>query len=388
MEYEKLVLAALSGEIVLKSERTRPRFEQRLVENIHDALSRNNVSCKSIAIEYARLLVRDCSDYDKALDTLLRVFGVHGAAIAYSFKHSGSLDEIAVGVREIAAEWVKGRKFAVRARRSGVEGFTSLDIARRVGAELYPYSAGVDLEKPEVEVYVEVRGRQVYVYQGMRPGPGGLPVGVEGRALVLFSGGLDSPVAAWYTAKRGVEVDLLHFILAVPASARDAERVGRRLAELWLYGYKPKLFLVDFRPVTVTIASNTRRGYEQIVLRLAMYYAAQLIAEKHGYDAVVTGESIGQVSSQTLKNMKAMAQALPLRLPLIRPLAGMDKEEIVTVCRRIGVYEEAAKTKEYCQIARGLAITRADPKILSEEFEKVKDIVEASLATLKTVDLA
>ncbi len=385
----KVIVAALSGEVVLKSPRTRPRFEARLVSNIRDAFRRRSITGCNPLIRDARLLV-ECGDesvLEHALNVLLHVFGVHAAAIAYRVEYE-DLDSLARAVEEIAAEWVKGRRFAVRARRSGREPFTSLDIARIVGARLKPYSAGVDLEEPEVEVHVEVRGNIAYVHKGMRRGAAGLPVGVEGRVLALFSGGLDSPVAVWYAAKRGAEVDMLHLILASPASENDARRVAGVLVENWLYGYKPRLLVVDFRAVTAAIAERVRRGYEQVVLRTAMYYAASLVAEREGYDAIVTGESLGQVSSQTLKNLKAIEAVYRPRVPLLRPLIGMDKEEIVSKGREIGVYEEAAKTKEYCRLMRDYAVTRADPKVLAEEFDKVRSTVEASLATLKTVELA
>jgi len=385
----KLILAALSGEVVLKSPRTRPRFETRLLQNIARALARWGAACNA-GISEARILVycREEAELEKAMDALLHVFGVHAAAIAYKVEFS-TLEDLASAVEEVAASWVRGKTFAVRARRSGREPFTSLDVARIVGAKLKPYSAGVNLSNPQVEVHVEVRGSIAYIHKGMVRGAGGLPIGVEGRALVLFSGGLDSPVAAWFAAKRGIEVDFLHFILASPQSARDAERVARKLASLWLHAYTPKLILSDFRPVTAVIASNVRKGYEQVVLRVAMYYAADIIASKiGGYDALVTGESIGQVSSQTLKNIAAIESTYKPRLPLLRPLAGMDKEEIVGKCRGIGVYDEASKTKEYCRLARGPAVTRADPRVVEEEFSKIRSTVEEAALnfTIKSLD--
>jgi len=375
---ERVVLASIAGEIVLKSDRTRPRFERRLVRNIVDAFRREGVECSDVWVEAARLYVSGCRDYavlEKTVDTLSRVFGIHWATIAYLVRYK-SLDDLAERVKEIAGEWVRGKKFAVRARRSGVEEFTSLDAARVIGAALYSLSAGVDLENPEVEVFVEIRGSKAYIYRETRQGPDGLPIGVEGKAIVLFSGGLDSPAAAWMAAKRGIEVDLVHYVLASPLSIVDALRVGKKLARLWLHGYRPRLYVFDFRPVTAAIAGMVDSSYAQIVLRLAMYVVAEKFALAMGYDAVYTGESVGQVSSQTLKNLYALARAYPLKVPVIRPLAGFDKEEIVSLTRRIGVYEEAARTKEYCQLARGLVTTRADPDKLAREYEKIGRIVE------------
>jgi thiamine biosynthesis protein ThiI len=376
-----VVFVAIAGEIALKSERTRPRFERRLVRNVEDALARNDVSYDSIEVVDGRLLVRT-RHAEEALHVLTRVFGVHGVTIAYEFEYQ-SLSDLAATVEEVAASWVKGRRFAVRARRARAEGFTSLDVAREVGARLKPYSAGVDLENPDVEVYVEVRGRVAYVHKGFEKGPGGLPIGVEGRALALFSGGIDSPVATWLVAKRGVEVDLLHYVLADPRSADEALEVAKVLASKWLYGYKPKLYVVDFRVVTGIVAAKVRREYAQVVLRAAMYTYASSFAEKHGYQAIVTGESLGQVSTQTLGNLSALERVLARMLPIpliLRPLAGMDKEEIVQLARRIGTYEASTKVREYCRIAQeGRVVTRADPKVLEEELSKVRDYVDLAL---------
>ena len=382
----RLPVASLSGEIVLKGPRTRPRFERRLLRNLSWALSKWGLGGCRPRLWETRVLVEGCSEPEAALDPLLHTFGVHAATVAYVFEYTG-LEDLVEKAASIASGWVEGRVFAVRARRSGREPFTSLDLARELGARLLPRSRGVDLENPEVEVYVEARGRVALLHRGWLRGPGGLPVGVEGRALALFSGGLDSPLAVWMTAKRGVEVDMLHFLLADPRSVEDAARVASRESRLWLHGYTPRLYVVDFRPVTRAIARLVRQDYRQVVLRLAMYKAAEALAEMLGYEALVTGESLGQVSSQTLRNLYALARASPPRLPLLRPLIGMDKEEIVERMRSIGLYEEAARTREYCRLAQGPVTTRADPETLRREYEKVSSTVESSLEAVAEVRL-
>jgi thiamine biosynthesis protein ThiI len=384
----RVFYAALAGEVVLKSDRVRHRFEKRLLTNLSSAFKKYGAQCTSPRIEWARIIAacKEESDYNTAVSAAIHTFGVHGATAAYEITYE-DLNDLALKVRDIAADWVKGKKFAVRAKRSGVEEFTSLDVAREVGAALYSYSAGVDLDNPEVEVFVEVRGRKAYVHRGFVKGPGGLPIGVEGKAIVLFSGGLDSPVAAWMAAKRGIEVDLLHFILASTASANDALRVGTKLARDWLHGYSPKLYVVDFRLVTEAIRSSVRRDYAQVVLRLAMFDASQLFAERLGYHAIYTGESVGQVSSQTLRNIYAIAKALPLHMPLLRPLAGLDKEEIIDIGRRIGIYDEAAKTKEYCRLGEGPVTTAANPVILRNEYNKIRDTVAKTIENITEYNL-
>ncbi len=378
MQPERVVLAAVSGEVALKSERTRPRFEERLRRNVEDALARNGVRFENVRVFNGRLLV-ETVEPEKALQHVLRVFGVHAATVAYRFEYV-DLNDLVSKAEELARDWVRGRRFAVRARRAHAEGFTSLDVARELGARLKPYSAGVDLENPDVEVYVEVRGREVYLHRGFTKAAGGLPVGVEGRALALFSGGLDSPVAAWFTAKRGIEVDLLHYILADPRSLDEALTVARLLASRWLYGYRPRLYAVDFRVVTSAIASGVRREYALVVLRAAMYIHASRLAERMGYQAIVTGESLGQVSSQTLRNLSAIEKVSSRYMPVplvLRPLVGMDKEEIVGYARLIGTYEASTQVREYCRLAaEGPVTTRADPRVLESELRKVLGFIE------------
>ncbi|MET1101407.1 MAG: tRNA uracil 4-sulfurtransferase ThiI [Pyrodictiaceae archaeon] len=369
----RLILASISGEIVLKSDRTRPRFEKRLLANLEDALKSNNVNYSSTWIEQARLYI-DTED-PKALRVCSRVFGIHWATLAEEIRFKG-LEDLAEETAKIASSWVKGRRFAVRARRAGHHDFTSMDVARIVGSKLLPYSNGVDLDEPEVEVHVEVRGDKAYIYKDLVRGPDGLPIGVEGRAIVLFSGGLDSPVAAWYTAKRGVEVDFLHMILATEESAKDAEDVAKILASEWLYGYRPRLLVADFRYVVGLIAAKVRPEYRQVVLRVAMYSYAERLAEKEGYNAIVTGESLGQVSSQTLRNLEAITIVAKITKPILRPLIGFDKEEIVEKARAIGTYERSSKTREYCRLGAEAATTRASPKILEKEYSKIADALD------------
>jgi len=163
----------------------------------------------------------------------------------------------------------------VRVKRSGQHKFTSLDVARKVGELLKPYSAGVDLENPEVTVELEVRGSVAYLYTRTIRGPGGLPVGVEGKALVLFSGGFDSPVAAWFTAKRGVKVDFLHYYMGSTLSTYYAFQVAKELAFKWLYGYQPVFILVDFTDIISEISRKVEWSYRQVVLRAVMYSVAE-----------------------------------------------------------------------------------------------------------------
>ena len=356
----RVYMVTPSGEILLKSPPTRKAMVKRLVEAISDSLRRAGLTLRAYRVNGARLLLECEGPVNIVLYRLSRVFGVQyaSAALEHEFK---SLDELASIVEKYYSQAVRGRRFAVRVHRHGRHDFTSLDVARIVGARLKPYSSGVDLENPDVEVFVEVRGWRAYTYTDSErvQGPGGLPPGSEGRGLVLFSGGLDSPVAAWYTAKRGVIVDFLHAIVSSPASLYYALKVAKRLAMDWLNGYEPYMIVVDLTKPVRDLMSRLPRRLWMLGFKKILYSVADSIASSKGYDVLVTGESIGQTSSQTIANIKALHEVTQTSRPIIRPLAGMAKLEIEEIARRIGVYEEASKTIEYSALARRGATPRA-----------------------------
>jgi len=377
-------LVTVTGEIPLRSSRTRPRFYKVLIDNIRDAVERVGGRVNTIEILEAKILL----DVDREVEEVLtRVFGVYrvGRVLEYEFR---DLKDLAEWVASKATGYVQGKKFAVRVKRSGQHDFTSLDVAREVGALLKPFSKGVDLENPEVEVSLEVRGSRVFLYLDTARGPGGLPIGVEGRGLVLFSGGFDSPVAAWFTAKRGVRVDFLHYVMGSTQSSYNAFRVAQELARKWLYGYRPVFIIVDFRDLLYEITKKVEWSYRQVVLRALMYIVGSKIAVNQGYDVIVTGESIGQASSQTLRNLEAIELVSKPLKPIMRPLVGFDKEEIIEYSRRIGLYELSSMVVEACSIAPSRVVTAAKPDELTRELEKINmELVEKAVREAKTLDL-
>jgi len=341
-EQAREVILVRLGEVTLKG-RSRDKFEKILLRNIREALKAEDISAPVVR-GYGRIYVYAGR---KALEPLRRVFGIWSLspALEVSFKTLDELLEVAESFFKTA---VAGKKFAVRARRVGAEGFTSIDLAKLLGAKLLPYSSGVDLGRPEVTVYVEVRGSKAYLYTEVIPAYGGLPVGTEGRVVALISGGFDSAVAAWYMLKRGAEVHYLFCNLAGDLMKRYVLRVAKVLADRWSYGYRPRLYVVDFRPLVSELRRSVDPGVLGVVLKRFMYRAAEKVARGVGAYAVVTGESLGQVSSQTLRNLYAIDSAATL--PVLRPLIGFDKEEIMRVAREIGVYEEASRVKEVCGV--------------------------------------
>ncbi|MEJ2185682.1 MAG: THUMP domain-containing protein, partial [Gemmatimonadota bacterium] len=219
------------------------------------------------------------------------------------------------------------------------------------GAALLPHSAGVDLDHPDLVVRVEVRDDRAYLFGDRIDGAGGLPLGVEGRALGLISGGYDSAVAAWLLLKRGVNLDYVFCNLGGDAYERAVVQVAKVLADDWSYGSRPRLHVVDFGAPVDELRAKVKQSYWQVVLKRLMYRAASWIGEELGSGAIVTGEAMGQVSSQTLTNLRAIEPASSL--PVFRPLLGFDKNEIIERAQHVGTAGLSEQVKEYCAIAPG-----------------------------------
>lgn len=357
----KWMILARYSEIALKGRTSRRRMENLLVNNITDALESNGIKGKRVWVKEARVWVCCFDSEDEALHATLhvtRVMGVVSASpvVEYVFNDLKHLVELG---RRFFAERVKGKIFAVRAHRVGEHDFTSKDVEKLLGEALLRENArGVDLENPEYEAFVEIRWGQVYFYDKIIPGPGGLPVGSEGTVLALFSGGIDSPVASWMMLKRGCRVHLLFFNIGGEPHLEGAKRVAEVLAKNWFYGYKPKLYIVDIRPIIPFIAEKVPEHYRIIILRRVMMRVAEKLAWRIGAEALVTGESLGQVASQTLRNLRVIDDAVDVLV--LRPLIGFDKQEIVDMAMKIGTYEESKKLEEYCTLGVRKPTTRAN----------------------------
>ncbi len=371
----------LAGEVTTKSNRTRSQFHQRLVKNLRDALSDVEGDVE-IERRWNRLFVRGPDR--SILDPLGRVFGLS----TYSEIEGTcppSVDAIVECGERLFGERVAGRRFAVQARRSGEHDFDSYDVQRDLGAALNP-GAEVDLDHPEVTVYVEVREDRAYLYSEKVEAGRGLPLGVQGKALALVSGGFDSVVAAWMTLRRGVDVDYLFCNLGGGAYRRMVLEVTKEVADRWSYGTRPDLHVVDFTAVQEELRRSVEESYWQVVLKRLMYRAGSAVAGEAGAEALVTGESIGQVSSQTLKNLRAIDGVADL--PVLRPLVGFDKEQIIDRSRRIGTFELSARVREYCAMVPGRPVTAASPDRAGEaEASLDPDVLERAVAERKTFEL-
>jgi thiamine biosynthesis protein ThiI len=375
------LMVRFAGELAMKGRRTRRRFQRTLARNVRDAYVSEDRPC-DIHQEWSRFYV-DTAGPDPA-GPLGRVFGISSWSEIDAVVPA-ELEEIVRCGAELYGERVKGRTYAVRARRSGRHAFRSSDVMEQLGAALNP-GATVDLDTPDVEVFVEVRDEEARLFADRLPGPGGLPLGAESKAIALLSGGFDSAVAAWMLLRRGVALDYVFCNLGGDAYRRMVVEVAKHLADRWSYGTRPRLYVVDFVPVVAELRRTVERPYLQVALKRQMYRAAEAIAERTGADALVTGEAVGQVSSQTVANLRAIDAAADR--PVMRPLIGSDKEDIIALSRRIGTHDLSARVREYCLISEGPTATRARPETLVRQ-ERGFDaaVLETALEGVELLDL-
>jgi tRNA uracil 4-sulfurtransferase len=282
-----------------------------------------------------------------------------------------------------------GATFAVRARRRDKTfALDSREIATLVGRSVQDgLGLGVDLTRPDLELFVEVDKREIFVFTEKIPGRGGLPVGVSGRALVLLSGGIDSPVAAYRAMKRGLRCDYIHFSGRPYTGPESIYKSYAHVAQLDRFQGGSRLFLVPFGAAQRKIAAAGAGRLQVLTQRRLMLKVASALARREGDEALVTGDSLGQVSSQTLHNMGVVERAADL--PVLRPLVAWDKAEIVAEAKDIGTYAVSALPAEDCctLFASPLAETRAAPDKISllESRLGVAETVEELLASAELV---
>ncbi len=388
-----------SGELSIKAKGTRNRFSERLARNLAGALASSGLE-HEIRRTWSRIYVESPSA--RVVEVAARVFGVSAIGVAER-RPWESLDDLLRDGEEIFSAAVAGKTFAVRVRRGGRNQklpFRSPEVERRLGALLAPAAAGVDLKQPQVEARIELRRGDAYFSHRRVAGPGGLPLGTGGRALALISGGFDSAVAAWLMLRRGVMLDYLFLNLGGDGHRDAVLEVVKVLADDWSHGTAPRLHMVDFRPVVEDIQGRCPQRLWQVVLKRQMLRAADAVARLTRSAAIVTGEAVGQVSSQTLQNLVVISAAT--EIPVLRPLVTSEKQEILALARRIGTHDLCARVPEHCALtprrpsrrrrASGPE-THAKPRRTAEaearlDAAKLAELVEArAIFELRALDL-
>lgn len=380
-----LVLVRLSGDIGTKSKGTRARFVARLKRNVRDALRSAGIEGR-LAMTRSRIFLEASSP--EATDVLARVPGIQSVSLALRVPERPLDTLVARGV-EIFGERTRGRRFAVRAKRVGSRAVGCLatrEVEAALGRALLPEAAGVDLDAPEVTVFVELCEGTAYFFPERVAAPGGLPLGVEGRAVALVSGGFDSAVAAWLVQKRGVALDHVFCNLGGAAHELGVLRVMKVVAGRWSYGTRPRLHAIDFQPLAEELQAKACPRYWQVLLKRLMLRAADAVARERRALAIVTGEALGQVSSQTLANLAAISPATTL--PILRPVVGLNKDEILAIARRLGTFDLSSVVGEYCALAPSRPATEAQAGAVDAEEAKLDPArLSAAIAARRVIDL-
>ena len=336
------------GEIVLKGANKR-QFEAKLRSNVKRRMKAYGNF--DVYIMQSTVYVEpmdDMADVDGAWEACRSIFGV--VSLCRCRACEKNLDAIFEAVEEYLGDDLDcAKSFKVESKRSDKSfPMGSIQISQEIGgrlAEAHP-SVAVDVHKPDYTVYVEVRDLAAYVHGPAEPGAGGLPTGVGGRAMCLLSGGIDSPVAAYMIAKRGVEIECVHFF-SYPYTSQLAKDKVIELARLVTrYTGKMTLTVVSFTEIQEAIRDNCPEEYFTLIMRRFMMEISARLAKHDGCGALITGENLGQVASQTMEAMAVTGAVVDI--PIFMPLIGFDKEEIVSVARKIGTMETSILPYEDC----------------------------------------
>ncbi|MBQ6590622.1 MAG: tRNA 4-thiouridine(8) synthase ThiI [Lachnospiraceae bacterium] len=376
------------AEIGIKG-KNRHVFEEALVRQIRIALR----PCEgrfNVIRTYGRVFVETTGDYDfdEVTEALSHVFGIWGICpvAVYDIMPLDRLCETAAAFMQ--AEYPEGNHtFKVRTRRMNkAYPSDSLEINAEVGHAVLEACPGlsVDVHKPEITFSVEVR-EKIYLYSQVIPGPGGLPVGVGGKCMLLLSGGIDSPVAGYMVAKRGVRIDAVYFNAPPYTSERALQKVVDLAKEISVYTGPIRLHNINFTEIQLYIYEQCPHDELTIIMRRYMMRIAERLARENECLGLVTGESIGQVASQTLAALAVTNEVCTL--PVFRPLIGFDKEEIVQVSKKIGTYETSILPYEDCCtifVAKH-PVTKPKAEVIRKHEhnldEKIEEMVERAIAT-------
>ena len=332
------------GELSLKG-KNRGQFERMLRNRIHKSLNGYN---HQLVDDLSKLYVMvDNNDVDEVIEKLKKIFGVVG--LNPSARIGSEDEEIKAKVLEVAnyAYEQGARTFKIAVNRSN-KGFEkkSMDYARELGAHVLINSSfeKVQMKDSDVQINVDIR-KNVYVYTERIKTYGGLPIGSTGKGLVLLSGGIDSPVASFMMAKRGIRINFVTFH-SFPFTSRQAlEKIKELTDILSIYTGKTRLYSMNILKIQEAINSKTKKELATILTRRVMMRLAERLSETMNYQALITGESLGQVASQTMGGLTCTNASME-RLPVFRPLIGMDKTEIIDIAKEIGTYEKSIEPFE------------------------------------------
>lgn len=390
MQYQSFLIKY--AEIGVKG-KNRYLFEDALVSQIRHSLSRVEGDF-TVAKESGRIYATAQSDYDfdEAVEALKRIFGIAAICPMVQVEDTG-YEDLKKQVLSYVDECYEDKNFTfkVNARRGNKKyPINSEQINRDLGElilDTFPETR-VDVHKPQVMLHVEVRSK-INIYSRVIPGPGGMPVGTNGKAMLLLSGGIDSPVAGYMIAKRGVKIDAVYFHAPPYTSERAKQKVIDLAKQVSKYSGPIHLHIVNFTDIQLAIYDKCPHEELTIIMRRYMMRIAQRLAEEAGAMALITGESIGQVASQTMQSLRTTDAVCTI--PVFRPVIGFDKQEIVDLSEKIGTYETSVQPFEDCCtifVAKH-PVTKPNLMLIERSEENLKDqideLVETAIRTVEKV---
>lgn len=356
-------------EVMVKGDAVKKKMIRQLYFNLKTLLERASLDIE-LKRFWDKLEVHGTpADTDRVRKILLQTPGIEQVLEVAQFP-AKTLEQIADIVADQSARQIQGRRFVVRAKRTGTHDFTSNEIERFVGGRLFDLgeSAGVDLKHPEVKIELEVHQDQLNLIKTRHKGLGGFPMGAQGEVLSLVSGGFDSTVASYLMMRRGLKNHFIFFNLGGMAHEIGVKQVAYYLWEQFGASHRVSFVSVPFEAVVAEIFRSSHETYMGVVLKRLMLKAAEQVADQMGIDALVMGDAVGQVSSQTLRNM-AMIDRVTSKL-VLRPLAVMHKQEIMTMADQIGTREFAESMPEYCGVISQNPVINSSAKRIELEMNR------------------
>jgi thiamine biosynthesis protein ThiI len=383
----------LFPEISIKSKPVRKRFVKQLRQNVSEVLKRefDDVAVQGFWDKVEVTVNNDLAYAQKVAETLQRIPGISNIIRVqnYTIEDIGNnFEEMLQLTQNIFEKELKGKTFSVRVKRIGKHSFSSTDLERFIGGGLFQYidTAGVELKNPEVTVRLEVRDSELFIIEERYEGLGGFPLSTVDDVLSLISGGFDSTVASYLTIKRGLKTHFCFFNLGGAAHEIGVKQVSLYLWEKYGASHRVKFVTVPFEAVVAEIVQKTHKSQRGVVLKRMMLRAAEEVADYLNIQALVMGDSVAQVSSQTLINMSVI-DAVTKKL-ILRPLVVMDKDDIISLSRKIGTEDFAKNMPEYCGVISDKPTTCAtEERLIEEEANFDFTILEQALKSRMTIKI-
>jgi thiamine biosynthesis protein ThiI len=386
-------IVKLFPEISIKSKPVRQRFVKQLRQNISEVLKRefDSVSVQGFWDKVEVTVKGDIEYAQKVAETLQRIPGIANILRVQNYTIediNNNFEEMLRLTQAVFENELKGKSFVVRVKRAGKHTFTSTDLERFIGGGLFQRleTAGVELRQPDVTVRLEVRDSELYIIEQRYEGLGGFPLATVDDVLSLMSGGFDSTVASYLTMKRGLKTHFCFFNLGGAAHEIGVKQVALYLWEKYGVSHRVKFVTVPFEGVVAEIVQKVHHSQRGVVLKRMMLRAAEEVADSLNIQALVMGDSIAQVSSQTLTNM-CVIDSVTKKL-VLRPLVTMDKQDIITLARKIGTEDFAKNMPEYCGVISDRPTTCAtEDRLVEEEANFDFSILELALKSRMTIKI-